>query len=240
MLATLLVGAALARPPQLSLMAGPVVGSGTSSLGTYFSAAPATAITLTWNLGPLESWLGASGSLLMAGSGEDVVPASLLQGEVGVGLGGAGFAGGVYGGNGLPGPVMGLYARGSVKRHGWLKRIGLESRLFYTEATGSTGLALLLRLEPAWPGSRRPEPDTRGADNQPAVPVSAESPAAGGEGLAYPYDTPPVDASGDDAKGDDASGGEGLAYPVDAPPAPASEEAAPDAPPAPTHHPDPY
>jgi len=189
MLVSLLVGAALARPPQLGLALGPVVGGGTSTRGTYFSAAPATAVSLTWHLGPLESWVGASGSLLMAGRGDEVVPAALLQGELGVGIGGAAAGGGLYGANGLSGPMVGLYARATMPRRDWLGRLGLESRLFYAQGTDSTGLALLLRVEPDLRGRER-----RRSAAAPAEPAAEEAPAQGpapSEDEQRPDATPP-------------------------------------------------
>jgi hypothetical protein len=163
MLVSLLVGAALARPPQLGLSLGPVVGGGTSTRGTYFSAAPATAVSVTWHLGALESWLGGSASLLMAAQGDDVVPAALLQGELGLGL---------------SGPIVGLYARATLPRRDWLGRLGLESRLFYARGTDTTGLALLLRVEPDWTGAdRRARARAEGRDGaEPAVKAPAASP----------------------------------------------------------------
>lgn len=81
--------AAQARPPELALALGPAVSGGESTYGRFVSAAPATAATLTWRIGFLETWLGASSTLLLAGSGEDVLVASLFEGELGVGVGGA-------------------------------------------------------------------------------------------------------------------------------------------------------
>lgn len=197
MLATLLVGTALAGPPQLGLALGPVVGGGTSTYGDYFSAAPATAVTVTWHLGPFETWVGASGSLLLAGSGDDVVPASLLQGEVGVGFGGRALGAGVYGGNGLPGPIVGLYARGTVPGRGWVRRMGLEARLFGTQATASTGLALLVRIEP---GRGRPErppvevvaaPPPEEPEAAPVAEVPAEPPVEAQPEPTEDAETPP-------------------------------------------------
>jgi hypothetical protein len=178
MLVSLLVGAALARPPQLGLALGPVVGGGTSTRGTYFSAAPATAVSVTWHLGALESWLGGSASLLVAAQGDDVVPAALLQGELGLGVGGTAAGGGIYGGNGLSGPIVGLYARATLPRRDWLGRLGLESRLFYARGTDTAGLALLLRVEPDWTGAdRRARARAEGRDGaEPAVKAPAASP----------------------------------------------------------------
>lgn len=192
MLATLLVGTALAGPPQLGLALGPVVGGGTSTYGDYFSAAPATAVTVTWHLGPFETWVGASGSLLLAGSGDDVVPASLLQGEVGVGLGGRALGAGIYGGNGLPGPIVGLYARGTVPGRGWVRRMGLEARLFGTQATATSGFALLVRVEPGRGRPERPpvevvEAPPAEADVAPVAEVPPEAPVE-------PAETPPAPA----------------------------------------------
>lgn len=240
MLVSLLVGAALARPPQLSLAAGPAVGGGESTRGSFLTVAPISTLTVGWHFGPLDSWVGVSGSLLLAGQGDAVVPASLLQGEVGLGLGGPGLGGGVYGGNGWPGPVWGFYARATLPRAGWLHRVGLESRVFFTEATHSSAVAVMLRVEPAWPGAERRRrelaaEETRGAaDAVPAVEVPEEA-----------LETEAVET--------EASEGEVLAYPVDAMPpaaepasAPATEPAplAPAAPatetPPPAHHEEPF
>ncbi|MDP2314605.1 MAG: hypothetical protein Q8P41_17005 [Pseudomonadota bacterium] len=221
MLLTLLFGAAFARPPQLSLAIGPAIGGGESARGTWFTAAPATAVAITWHLGPLESWVGASGSLLMAGVGDAVVPSSLLQGELGLGLGGAGFGAGLYGGNGYPGSIVGLYARATVPRPGWMHRVGLESRLFYTAETDSTGLSLMVRVEPAWGRRARVEArKTGGAEGQPAVEApEQEGEAAPGEVLAYPVDGVP---------------------PAESPEAPAEAAPSEAAPAEPAHHEEPY
>jgi hypothetical protein len=231
MLVTLLFGAALARPPQLSLAVGPAVGGGESTRGAFITVAPISTLTVGWHFGPLDSWVGVSGSLLMAGVGDQVVPASLLQGEVGLGLGGPGLGGGIYGGNGWPGPVWGFYARATLPRAGWLHRVGLESRLFFTEATHSSAVAVLLRVEPSWPGAERRRreiaaEEIRGAADRAAAvevpPEALETEGDEGEVLAYPVDaTPPA------------------ADPV---PAPASPEAepAPAAEPVPAHHDEPY
>jgi hypothetical protein len=229
----LAVGAALAGPLQLGLAIGPAIGGGESTLGSYTTLAPATAIDLTWHLGPFETWAGASASLLMAGVGDRVVPSSLLEAEIGVGLGGRALGAGIYGGNGYPGPIGGLYGRLTWPGPTWCRRVGIEGRAFYTPATDSSGLALMARIEPGrhLGGPRR---DERGPPRQPDP---AEPPP--------PYPPPPPYGAGDQAPAfegaalppDDASapaeGGAGLAIP---------EDGAPPAAPTPTetHHDEPY
>lgn len=224
MLVTLLFGAAFARPPQLSLAVGPAVGAGESTRGSFITVAPITALTVAWHFGPIDSWVGLSGSLLMAGSGADVVPASLLQGELGLGLGGPGLGGGIYGGNGWPGAIWGLYARATLPRVDWISRVGVESRLFYTEATRSTGVAVMVRVEPAWPDAERRRraaerivEKTAGAE-PPTAEARVEGTESTGEILAYPVDATPPPRQ---------------AAPVEPPP-----ERAPEG--APAHHDEPY
>ncbi|MDP2310361.1 MAG: hypothetical protein Q8P18_30370 [Pseudomonadota bacterium] len=226
MLVPLLFGAALAAPPQLSLAVGPAVGGGESTRGSFVTVAPISALTVGWRFGPLDSWIGVSGSLLMAGSGDDVVPASLLQGELGIGLGGPGLGGGIYGGNGWPGAIWGLYARATLPRTDWMHRVGLESRLFFTEATNSTAVAVMVRMEPSWPGAERRR----------AVERAAEETAGAADGL------PAVEVpAGSESPETEGSPGEVLAYPVDAPPQPAEPAPAEPAPaePAPAEAPTP-
>ena len=172
MLPLLLLAPALAASPRVGLAVGPAIGGGTAPRGEYFTAAPAGAATITWNLGPFESWVGASGSLLMAGYADGVIPASLLQGELGIGLGSRAFGGGVYVGNGFPGPLYGLYGRGMLPGTGWVDQIGVETRLFHTTVTESTALAVMLRVEPG-PGDR-PRRTARGATER-----GEEAPAPG-------------------------------------------------------------
>lgn len=233
MLLPLLFGAALAGPPQLGLAVGPAVGGGESTRGTFVTVAPISAVTLGWNFGPLDSWVGVSASALMAGAGDGVVPASLLQGELGIGLGGRGLAGGIYGGNGWPGPVWGLYARGTLPRADWLHRMGLESRLFFTEATHSMAVAVMLRVEPAWPGAERRHRAEVAAEASRAQTHPAEQQTHGATDARPAVEAPPE--------------GEMLAYPVDSPPPPRATEAPeseresePRPEPAPEHHENPY
>ncbi len=239
MFATLLVGTALAAPPRLGLAIGPVMGGGTSTHGSYFSAAPAANVTVTWHLGPFESWVGASGSLLLAGYGDEVIPASLLQGEIGVGFGGEAVGAGFYGGSGFPGPILGVYGRATLPGDGWVRRIGVESRLFHTRVTDSVGLAVLLRVEPGFDdrGERRrrgPRPHVARSDapeataangapggEAPAATESTEGPAlaipvgsaAGPEPAGrQPPATEPAPASGETGSAPDDAGGSGTTH----------------------------
>jgi len=201
MLVSLLVGAALADPPRVGAAIGPVLGAGTSTNGSYVSFAPAGALTVTYPVGPLESWVGVSGSLLLAGQGDHVVPASLLQAEVGAGLGGRLASGGVYVGIGYPGPILGLYGRTLFPSASTLEWMGLEGRLFETPATDSTGIALLFRVEPGAGGAHRrpvrrrpppgppPPPPPPPADDRPpgeapstVIPAGEAAPPSGDTG----------------------------------------------------------
>src|SRR4051794_35900197 len=104
MLPWLLLGTAFASPPQLSVGAGPALARGEGPRGRYVSAAPAVALDVTWHLGAFESWLGGSGSLLLADTHAGLVPSALVDAELGLGVGGRVAGAGVYAGNGLPGP----------------------------------------------------------------------------------------------------------------------------------------
>jgi hypothetical protein len=179
MLLTLLCAAALAAPPRLGLALGPALGTGDSARGEWFSFAPATAGTLTWGLGPFEVWGGASGSLLLADVAGDLVPSSLLQGELGLGVGSRRFSAGLYGGVGLPGPVVGLYTRvmgRGATAPAWARSVGLEGRIFYADATESTAFALLARVEPQLGREKKRERKRRRDAGEPRAPRHHDAP----------------------------------------------------------------
>lgn len=250
MLASLALCAALAAPPRVGIALGPAVGGGDSALGPYLTAAPAGALTVTWPFGPFEAWVGASASGLVGPYGDDLIPAALIQGELGLGVGGRGGSAGFYAGNGFPGPIAGFYGRVMLPGSGWARRMGVEGRLFQTAVTDSTGFALMFRVEPGRDraeerrGARRspprrppPGPPPPPPDAAPPPNAAAETPDAAPPPGEEPSTVIPVGGGAPTAPSSSA--------PPAAPPPPAED--APAAPPpgdepdaGGTHHDDPY
>lgn len=149
----LLVATAFAAP-SFGAMAGVGVISGEAGNGRdYASYSPVLAGTVDWRFAWVETWLGLSGTGFVAPYGSGSVPAALLQGEFGLGLGSRTASAGIFFGAGLSGGEGGLYGRVMFPGPTWAPRLGGELRAFHLGATDSSGAALLLRAE--FGGGRR-------------------------------------------------------------------------------------
>lgn len=212
MLPLLFVGLASANGLSLGLALGGSTLTGDSPRGTFRSGAPFAAANVTFRFALLEGWAGLSASGLIAPYQGVEIAAAPLQVEAGFGLGGPFTSGGVYFGEGFSGFSAGLYGRITFETGAdwWLDRVGVEGRIFGTDLTEAGGVALLLRVEPAWEGLR---PQRRAARRPPprAPPAPPPQPPA----PPPPADEPP------------------LAIPAPDAPPPAEE-------PPPVHHDDPY
>lgn len=190
----LLASHTLAMPPRVAFSLGGAVGGGSSSQGDYVTGSPMGAISMMWHLGPFEPWAGASSTALLTPASGQLGPASLLQGELGIGLGGRHFGAGVYGGAGWPGPVVGLYARAMFGAPGWLN-VGVEPRLFYLGDSGVSAVSVMARVELGRRDrGRRAEPEEREPrpEEPTEPPVAPAPPAPEGDGAdALPVGEPP-------------------------------------------------
>lgn len=155
--------------PHFGLMAGGGVIGGRADDGrSYSSFSPVFAGTVDWRFGFVETWLGLSGTGFVAPYGGEVVPAALLQGELGLGLGSPTLSGGVYIGAGLSGGEGGVYGRLMFPGPTWAPRLGAEFRGFHLGTTSASGMSLMLRAElgeshrpprrPPGPPAGRPQP----------------------------------------------------------------------------------
>jgi hypothetical protein len=160
------------------------------------------AAAIVWHLGPFEPWAGLSSTALLAPRDGAVAPASLVQGELGLGLGGAHFGAGVYGGVGWPGPVAGLYARAMFGGPSWIN-LGLEPRVFYLSDSGATGVSLMARVELGRNDRRvrrddrdddRDDRDDDDRDDDRDVPASAPAEGDGADALPVGASPPPEPA----------------------------------------------
>lgn len=141
-----LIATALAAP-SFGVMVGAGFIGGESPRGAYSSASPVLAGTVDWRFAFVETWLGLSATAFMAPYDGEIVPAALLQGEVGLGLGNPNLSGGVFLGAGLSGGEGGLYGRALFPGPSWAPRLGGELRLFHLGTTDSAGAVLLARAE---------------------------------------------------------------------------------------------
>ncbi len=141
--------------PSTGVIAGAGIASGPLAGGGEFaSVGPILGGTLDWRFGPVQAFLGATASGLVAPDGEAVVPIALLQGEAGFGFGSPLLNAGFYFGAGLSGGEGGFYGRLSVPTEGdglvpWAQRLGGELRVFRLGASNASVVALFLRAEVA-------------------------------------------------------------------------------------------
>jgi hypothetical protein len=166
--AGVMVGAGLANGPQ-------------AGGGSYASAGPLFAGTLDWRFGPVETFIGASASGLVAPEGDGVAPIALLQGEFGFGFGNPMLSGGFYFGAGLSGGEGGLYGRVTVPtaeagRAAWARRIGGELRIFRLGESNASVLAVLVRAELGNERSRRGHAPPMETPPPPPPPVHHDDP----------------------------------------------------------------
>lgn len=141
---------------QWTFAGGPAVTGGETAEGGYTSVAPFVAGNYGWHVWFLESWLGGSASLLRGSDGNREYATAPLQGEVGAGIGGRTFSAGLYLSAGFSGGGGGLYAQLSLPAPGKLERWGVEARTL--SYGGDSGVAMLLRLQPAPRGTRKAPP----------------------------------------------------------------------------------
>ena len=134
--------------PSFGVGAGAgVIGGVSAADRQYSSFSPVLAGTVDWRFAWVEVWLGMSGTAFVAPYGDDVVPAALLQGEVGLGLGSRTASAGVFLGAGLSGGEGGLYGRLMFDGPTWAPRLGGEFRAFHLGTVDASGVELLLRAE---------------------------------------------------------------------------------------------
>ncbi len=150
----LLVASAFASPSFAALAGGGVISGTADDRREYSSMSPMLAATVDWRFAWVEAWLGVSATGFVAPDGDGVVPAALLQGEVGLGLGNPVSSAGIFFGSGLSGGEGGVYGRLMFPGPGWAPRLGGELRAFHLGETNSSGMVFLLRAELG--GIRRP------------------------------------------------------------------------------------
>lgn len=145
--------------PSFAVMGGGGVISGVADDGReYSSTSPVLAATVDWRFAWVEAWVGVSATGLVAPEGDGIIPAALLQGEVGLGLGNPVSSAGIFFGSGLSGGEGGVYGRLMFPGPGWASRLGGELRAFHLGATNSSGAAFLLRAELGELRRRSPPP----------------------------------------------------------------------------------
>ncbi len=160
----LILGVALAAPTY-SLMAGGGVVTGESAEHSYASWSPVVAGSADWRFGWVEAWLGVSASGFIAPNRQEQnVPAALLQGEFGLGLGTPQSSAGLFFGAGLSGGEGGFYGRVMFPGPPWASRLGGELRAFHLGRFGAGGLVLLLRAEFGSTVATAPPPPVHHAD----------------------------------------------------------------------------
>ncbi len=168
----LAVSAAFASPRAGLLLGGGIASGPQDGGGAYASIGPILAGTLDWRFGPVEWFLGASATGLVAPYGTDsVVPIALFQGEAGLGFGSPVASGGFYFGAGLSGGEGGFYGRftvptSSTGSFAWARRMGGELRFSRMGASDADVIAFLFRAET---GGERPRP-RRGPPEPPPPP----------------------------------------------------------------------
>lgn len=154
--ALLFSGLASAASPQLALSFGGAAGTGVDwgldpvEGVSYTTYGPMGAASVNWHLGALETWAGVSMTGLIASWDGYTYPASLFNGEWGIGFGAEQFGVGAYVGAGYPGSSFGLYTH-LLLSEGKESNVGLEGR-FWGSETGVVAGAVMLRIEP------QPEP----------------------------------------------------------------------------------
>lgn len=154
----LLATTALAEPTYGAMVGGGMIAGEARGQG-YASWSPMVAGTIDWRFAWVEAWVGLSGSGFVAvDRHEDPVPAALLQGEVGVGLGSPTASAGIYMGAGLSGGEGGFYGRVSFPGPTWARRVGGELRAFHLGQFDASGVVLMARAEFGGEGGRRPPP----------------------------------------------------------------------------------
>jgi hypothetical protein len=154
----LLVHLATAAPTYAALAGGGVI-TGESGDRSYASWSPMVAGTVDWRFAFVETWLGLSGSGFVAPNRhDDPVPAALLQGEFGLGLGSPVASAGAFFGAGLSGAEGGLYGRVMFDGPAWAQRLGGELRAFHLGQSDAGGVVLFLRAEFGPADRRRPPP----------------------------------------------------------------------------------
>lgn len=175
-----LLSLALASPSS-GVIAGAGIASGPLEGGGEFaSVGPILGGTLDWRFGPVQAFIGASASGLVAPSGSAVVPIALLQGEAGFGFGSPMASGGFYFGAGLSGGEGGFYGRVTVPTDGsgalpWAQRLGGELRVFRLGASNASVVAMFLRAEVGEQRRRRGPPPPPPPPPEPA-PVHHDDP----------------------------------------------------------------
>lgn len=162
----LLLSSMALAAPHFGVMAGGGAIGGEADGRTYTSFSPLLAGTVDWRFGPVETWIGLSGSGFVVPYEDNVVPAALLQGEIGLGLGNPTLSGGVYLGAGLSGGEGGLYGRLMFPGPTWAPRLGGELRAFHLGNADASGMVLLLRGEFGSDEPRR-RPHRRGPPSGP-------------------------------------------------------------------------
>lgn len=159
----LLLTVALAHAGYGSVALGVASGAGESSGESWSTTAPYASAAWNGRFLILEGFLGGSGSGLLARDGGDTVPAASLQAEAGFGLGVRAIGGGVFVSRGLQGPGGGLYGHLTLPGPRWAERLGAEVRIFDYPWSGTSGVALLFRVEPGH-GGRDDKPEERDDD----------------------------------------------------------------------------
>ena len=151
--------------PTFAAMAGGGVITGETADRGYASWSPMLAGSVDWRFAWVEAWLGISGSgFVYPNRHEEAVPAALLQGEFGLGLGGPMASGGVYFGAGLSGGEGGFYGRLMFPGPGWAEKLGGELRAFHLGQSDAGGVVLLLRAEFGASARRGPPPPVHHED----------------------------------------------------------------------------
>jgi hypothetical protein len=157
----LLATHALAAPTYAAMVGGGMIGGESAGQG-YASWSPVVAGSVDWRFAWVEVWVGLSGTGFLALDGkQNEVPAALLQGEFGVGLGSPTASAGVYLGAGLSGGEGGFYGRFSLPGPSWASRLGGELRAFHLGQFDATGFVLMARAEFGEGSSKRPPPPPR-------------------------------------------------------------------------------
>ena len=143
----LLSSLAMAGGAHVGIAVGGAFSTGYDHSYAYTSYAPYGAVNIGWHFGPLETWLGGSTSALVAANNTVIYASAPLQGEVGLGIGSARTAVGIYWGIGLAGTEFGGYGRILMPDPDGQRAWGVEGRLFTADHYQDVGGALLVRAD---------------------------------------------------------------------------------------------
>lgn len=141
----------------------------------YSTLGPVVSGAYNWRFGPIHTFAGGSFTGVMASSGLEAYPVSVVSADFGLGLGTRAFGVGVYGGWGFPRSLGGLYTQVTAPTD--QGRMGGELRFFSTGREDLDGVAVLFRWEPDIKPHRRPPPPP--APPPPPPPLYSEPPYSG-------------------------------------------------------------